>query len=361
MSLSPANPLFTPSRALLLPRPSARTSVLPQDQSSSTALTFPSDGTPSLTVGVIVHSRGAADSHFQERVFHALDASVSAGGGCVTRLKRGSGTGRSVCLETILNALEAAGARGFVFVEDAGESEPGGILTTLRRGRPAVWVSPRPTLLGVPTVSYDNDYAGYLAALHLIETGCRRIVFPYPENVLTDAALREEFSWLVQRLEGAERACTRNGGKFLPLPLTPPRDASNSPRAFWTALGRAAGESMAFWVNGLCRAGIIAPNDWFALALRSALSARGFPAGPPARTPAHYSLIGFDNIAEAAEAGLSSIEPPVETLGQQAAGLMLRLLRAQDASGDGRAAPPDIEPHISIRPTLLPRLTTRTR
>jgi DNA-binding LacI/PurR family transcriptional regulator len=315
--------------------------------------------TVTLIVGLVVRSDGSATKNpFCERALSAIMAFVAAGGGHTVARARGT---QSLDISAVLDDLEVAGARGFVFVEPEPNRERGEVLTILRRGKPAIWVTPRPALLGIPTVSFDNDYAGYLAALHLIETGCPLVVFPYPADVLTDAVLREEFSWLVARLAGAERACARNGGKFIPVPLaTTMHHSPADPRDLWTGMGRAAGEQVAFWVNSPGRAGIIAPNDWFALGIRMALSARGFPAGPPARTPRHYSLIGFDNLPESAEAGLSSIEPPFETLGQRAADLILSLLRVQEASGDATVSVESkMPPSITIRPTLRPRMTTR--
>jgi LacI family transcriptional regulator len=222
-------------------------------------------------------------------------------------------------------------------------------------------VTEHPSLVGVPTVSYDNEHAGYLAALHLIETGCRRIVFPHPADIFTDPARQDAFPWLVQRLAGTARACERNGGNLVPMGLTTTLhyQEEGEPRANWTAMGAVAAEDIAGWVNTPGRTGIIAPNDWFALGLRCALMARGFPAGPPFRTPEDYSLVGFDNTSEAAEAGVSSIEPPVEILGQRAADLILDMISLRNAAPEVPLLKTEALRSVRIRPTLRPRMTTR--
>ena len=92
--------------------------------------------------------------------------------------------------------------------------------------------------------------------------------------------------------------------------------------------------------DGLPEQGVIAANDFLALAFRRAASEIGLASGQD------YALVGFDDLPEARAAGLTSLHPPLEELGQEAGRLVQRAL-------SGNHAPIQIclTSHLTSRPS----------
>ena len=68
--------------------------------------------------------------------------------------------------------------------------------------------------------------------------------------------------------------------------------------------------------------GVIAPNDTVAEAFIEVATEHGLTAGRD------YGMVGFDDRAR--DCGLTSLRPPLATLGDETAQLALRLLRGED-------------------------------
>ena len=87
--------------------------------------------------------------------------------------------------------------------------------------------------------------------------------------------------------------------------------------------------------------GIIAGNDHGALAFMEAARTLGKVAGRD------YGLIGFDDLPQSRSAGLTTLRPPVESMGEEAARLVLRWM------GGDRT-----ETQVRLRSHLIARTST---
>ncbi|SUI56392.1 Catabolite control protein [Serratia marcescens] len=149
------------------------------------------------------------------------------------------------------------------------------------------------------SVSMDNIAAGRLAAQHLLERGCRHIVFATEATLTVGrshkidgflSALGHSLSERQRVIEGKATSAYGDTEMFeLGLTLAP-RVLALAPRPD----------------------GIVAINDALGIGLMVGLRAAGV------QVPADISVIGIDNIALAglAEPGLTSIGPPLAEMAQ---------------------------------------------
>jgi len=149
------------------------------------------------------------------------------------------------------------------------------------------------------SVSMDNIAAGRLAAQHLLERGCRHIVFATEATLTVGrshkidgflSALGHSLSERQRVIEGKANSAYGDTEMFeLGLTLAP-RVLALAPRPD----------------------GIVAINDALGIGLMVGLRAAGI------QVPADISVIGIDNIALAglAEPGLTSIGPPLAEMAQ---------------------------------------------
>jgi len=201
---------------------------------------------------------------------------------------------------------------------------------------PTVYLSWHEISPPLAQVSYDNRYAGYQAAQHLISKHYRRLIFLAP---FADA-------WLMERIEGA-RDAVRHAGLLpetlclyptgQPIGFYDPQASMHCPPAVTEAL---LAEALALGKAGE-PAGIIAPNDATAYAVLEKTAGFGLTAG------ADFGLIGFDDDARSCTAGLTTVRPPVEAMGEEAARLLLRALQ-----GDRRSV------QLFLRSHVIPRAST---
>jgi len=181
----------------------------------------------------------------------------------------------------------------------------------LAAGIPVVCAEYDPVVASVPQVYIDNVTGGVLGARHLRERGYRQLTYLRPfQSVWTEA-----------RLEGAQIGAGSDGLRVFPLEtslcVSLKAGAGDQTRA-----GLEAGReflSLGFEPG----TGVIAPNDAVALGFMDAARQQGLEAGPD------YGLVGFDDFHR--EAHLTSLRPPLAQLGMEAAGLLVRLLRGEDA------------------------------
>jgi LacI family transcriptional regulator len=178
---------------------------------------------------------------------------------------------------------------------------------------PVVAATPERLNYVVPHVYIDDEAAGALAARHLIERGYTRLVFFRPF----------ESEWTEQRLAGVRSALAGMGCPADMLQILP---ACSRGRAGHEGEQRRVARDCAQeviggggWGRG---AGVIAPNDAAAAGFMEVAAARGWVAGRD------YGLVGFDD-RTAHELGLTSLRPPVGTLGEEAARLVLMALRGE--------------------------------
>lgn len=157
-------------------------------------------------------------------------------------------------------------------------------------------------------VCIDNTAGGVVAVRHLRTRGYRHLTYfrPFPSD------------WVEARLAGAQRAAGLDALRVFPL----------KPARFTPGIGALQMQQMAIEAGrALLRAGfepgtgVVAPNDDIALGFMAAAQARGLEAGKD------YGIIGFDDCHR--EAHLTSLRLPLEQLGKEAAGLVLRQLRGE--------------------------------
>jgi DNA-binding LacI/PurR family transcriptional regulator len=172
---------------------------------------------------------------------------------------------------------------------------------------PVVFISAIDHYVPCAHVYFDNRDAGYKAADMLVQAGHRQITFlsPYAGR------------WVDVRSEGARLAC-----EIFPEPVqfrVLPGDSTISiyqPDANDLALAAVSNLMSA----GVLQGGIVAAHDWLALELMALGQKQGRHAG------SDYGLVGFDDIPLAYTNGLSTIRPPLESIGGEALRLALSCL-----------------------------------
>ena len=160
-------------------------------------------------------------------------------------------------------------------------------------------------------VFYDQRQAGYQAAEHLLQIGCRRLLFLVPFEV----------SWLEERVAGA-RIALRHAS--LPPEALRVFPAKHSLDAWSEAIESASADAIhqAFAQN-LVEEGVIAPNDGIAHMFLEIAEEWGRKPGRD------FALIGFDDVPESSYCGMTSIRPPFEEMGAEAGRLLLRRLAGE--------------------------------
>ncbi len=207
---------------------------------------------------------------------------------------------------------------------------------------PLVYISWHALETHLPHLFYDNESAGYQAALHLLQSGYRSLLFLAPFQP----------EWVALRLKGARQAVSQFGLAETALRLypgdSPPEDPAQSDvrdrqaiRTREVLADADRGGLFASELNG-ANVGVIAPNDFVALMLMETAGARGRVAGRD------YGLVGFDDEPRSLGMGLTTLRPPLEALGEQAALLLRSALR-----GDETAL------QIRLRSHLIPRASSR--
>ena len=206
---------------------------------------------------------------------------------------------------------------------------------------PTVYISWHEIRPPLAQVYYDNRYAGYQAAQHLLNVGYRRLTFLAPFSG----------SWVSERIEGARDAIRHAGGPHEMLRVFPSEAApgayihdNTSQIAYATAIK--AFDAIDFLAGGDTGEpwGIIAPNDHAAFAILEAASERGRAPG------IEFGLVGFDDDPMSCAVGLTTIRPPVEAMGEAAAKLLLRAIGGERGSS-----------HVRLRSHLIQRSSTSRR
>lgn len=183
-------------------------------------------------------------------------------------------------------------------------------------------------------LSYDQTQFGYLAGSHLVANGYRRLVIlrPFVEP------------WLEQRIAGVKHAA-KHAGRTVSCTVVSPATmliADTLQQASPVALTVALAPLLADWQpaeDGTTA--LVVPSDRLGLALLPILRAAGHEPGR------NFGIIGFDDIAEGRAAGLSTVRPPLEAMGDRAATLLLEAMRG-----------PLTRTLETLTPFLLPRRST---
>ncbi len=194
----------------------------------------------------------------------------------------------------------------------------------------------------IANVFYDQAFAGYVAADHLLQRGYDSLHYFAPFAA----------DWIQARITGARAAVRQAGLPPETLTIVPHENRETLPPYISYYSGR--DQTMYHFVREWLRTrngriptgtGIIALNDWEAGEIRRALD-----AGTPQKPGADYGLIGFDDSPQSRMHGLTSLRPPLEEMGTEAARLLHHLL-----AGEGR------HKQVRLFSHLLPRKSTNRK
>jgi DNA-binding LacI/PurR family transcriptional regulator len=211
----------------------------------------------------------------------------------------------------------------------------------LARRLPAVIID-QPIGTPLPTVGIADEAAARAVAQHVVELGHRRIAVVTfglaadDRTGLADLARRRVAAYAVSRarLAGYEAALTAAGIDWADVPVY--ETGGSTP-----ADGRAAAER----VLGA------EPPPTAILASSDALALGVLHAAPPG-----LSVAGFDDIPEAARAGLTTIHQDHAAKGRLAGELLLRAL-----NGERPASPPPLPHALVVRASTGPPVSGRAR
>jgi DNA-binding LacI/PurR family transcriptional regulator len=206
---------------------------------------------------------------------------------------------------------------------------------------PTVYISWHEIRPPLAQVYYDNRYAGYQAAQHLLNVGYRRLTFLAPFSG----------SWVTERIEGA-RDAVRHAGfppdmlRVFPSEASPGIYIHDNTSEIAYAAALKAFDAVDFLAGGDTGEpwGIIAPNDHAALSILEAAAERGRVPG------VEFGLVGFDDDPLSCSVGLTTVRPPVEAMGEAAAKLLLRAIGGERGGSQ-----------VRLRSNLIPRASTSRR
>jgi len=188
--------------------------------------------------------------------------------------------------------------------------------TTFPTDNPIVVVDPHNGETGLPAVLATNRVGAMTAMKHLLNLGHRRIGF---------IGGRPDLVSSMRRLEGYQDSLVQAG-----LPLEPDLVQTGD-------YSLATARNCTFELLALPQppTAIFAANDETAIGVIEAAAEQGL------RVPQDLSVIGFDNIPEAAQVSprLTTIDQGIETMGYLAVGLLIELLQGQPLTSSSRKVP----------------------
>jgi DNA-binding LacI/PurR family transcriptional regulator len=204
------------------------------------------------------------------------------------------------------------------------------------RTTPIILVMAESSNLPLPRLTLDQQSAGYAATEHLIKQGCREIAYFCPF----------ESEWTTGRLAGIRDAVRLNLGVGEEIELISTGVDVHEVGDMWEQFRFFDKVAQAYCdTHDRPPHGIVCANDWAALRFIEVARTKGWVAGKD------YLIVGFDDLKEARQFGLSSMRPPAAEFGARAA----KLAAEQVQSGTRDAA------RISVRSNLIVRATTRHR
>jgi DNA-binding LacI/PurR family transcriptional regulator len=212
------------------------------------------------------------------------------------------------------------------------------LLTLRSRGIPMVIVD-APHLPGIPLVGIPDQQAARGQVEHLVDLGHRRI------GIVAERLLPDGFTGVVstarrarstervvrERLKGYEVACTAAGLDFERVPIV-------EAGGFSVAEGMSAARTL---LDHGDLTAVVTTSDTMAIATLDVARERGL------RVPEDLSVIGFDDVPEAARHDLTTIRQPMVHKGRLAAEVLFTLL-------NGDPKPED----VSLPTELVRRRTT---
>ena len=262
------------------------------------------------TLGIVAMHAADSPENWSIRIVRSMRKAFSQfGGQSIFYNQLDSGQSHVPSLSESANILLERGVDALAFVsayEISGFAEEA-FATLPTTTFPVVLVLWQDVPYPVPHVFYDNRYAGYQAAEHLIQNGWKKICFLAPFRS----------AWVDHRIEGARLAVRQANLPDDYIKLLQSETDIISPNLSQTVDNMV---QTALVDEGV---GIITPQDRISyLVVTSARSIGKWPG-------VHFGLIGFDDEKEALELGISTMSPPLEEMGAEAARLIQCRLRGE--------------------------------
>lgn len=216
-------------------------------------------------------------------------------------------------------------------------SAAGNLVAAVRAARKPVVCLTSGALPGiVPHVFEDNRFGGYVAARHLIDKGHREFSFLEPMGAC----------WADDRALGARDALIEAGITPNALTVVPPRETTppinEAGRVTFDKMRDASRQIAAELLgSGSIPSAIIAANDAVAMGFIDIAKDCGFNHG------IDYAIAGFDNSDYARDAQVTSMEPPWQTMAEEAVRLLSSTVLGKHTSTQ-----------VRVRPHLVPRAST---
>ncbi|MDR3707387.1 MAG: LacI family DNA-binding transcriptional regulator [Capsulimonadaceae bacterium] len=280
---------------------------------------------------------GAHLEPWHNEVAAAFEIVASAIPGTATRYFNRARTGQpTIPVEFAIESLIADGANALMLIDfDWVDVVEEFIPAFQASGVPFVFVSAGPLAAPVANVCYDNRGAGFQAAAHLIQQGHREIAFIATGKV----------DWIESRISGARTAMRQHGLPPESLRVYPADRPLIAPSKSWTHnlshLDASREIARQGFREGVIPAAVIAANDEMALGVIDAARELG------KCVPRDLAIIGFDDIPQAKEAGLSTLRAPREEMGREAARMLFKIFQGNRLSNQ-----------ICFRSDLITRAST---
>ena len=299
------------AQSLSAPPPAApprREEVSPQDALPRAGKPAPTPGSLAL-VGIVSDLRlaypGRAMSAAYDAITEAVESAVCAAGGR-TRLLALCQPGKAPL--SITEAVQVLLGEGVTALAVLCDPVDGGTYHLADSATvPLVFVTLSELRYPAAGVYYDNRDAGQVACRHLMQNGYGDILFFSPGTAL----------WVEQRLIGAREAMLLSGRPAEAVRAAVGGKGENTwyqPQAFRRFALQCVTEVRARGLEGI---GLIAANDEAAVCFLQAAAEEGLVAGRD------FGLVAFDDSVEARLVGLTSLRPPLRSMGEEA----VRILR----------------------------------
>jgi len=261
-------------------------------------------------------------SYFETRIAVQAIESVFSSRGLPTRfINLVERDGVRLPIGEAVNALVQDGVDGIAMAfNDEPEKARQAFAASRRHGIPLVYVSSRELDAPLPHVFFDNRDAGFQAGQHLLGQGCRSVMLisPFTED------------WTIDRGRGLRDAYLAAEMPGQLLSFWPPQPA---PAPWGSGVGydenkrithAAAFEcAQTLFRSGAAPDGIVAANDHIAFAVIEAATENGLRAGDD------FLLLGFDDVPDARIVNLSTLRPPLENMGHEAANMLLEAVNGR--------------------------------
>ena len=268
---------------------------------------------PTQTIGIVA----PLDDAQSRRILHSLEHDLSESGYVTSVYDRVQPREETLLpLEAAIEALLREGVDALVVIGlDLDRVRVEEALNRVDlQDTPTVCILAGELHLPIPHVFYDNRIGGYQAAKHLIGKGHRKITVFAPFTA----------SWVTERIAGIRHALAYAGRPAEALEIVPgdglPWDFRSDPTEIGMQTAQAALES-----GWQAQGGVICINDQVAHGVCHVALEYGFQAGTD------YAVVGFDDEKCARVAGITTLRPPLEAMGREAARLLAAEMQGSHA------------------------------